>query len=158
MSKKSLDYKDWLLVLKIKNQGKHFTDEGKEVIGLIANRMNNNRLSTSKFSKGENKDVANLDQRIFNLLSTPSNYELQADGKIFIKSSGISLKGRGNISVIAIDEKGEVQHNFDSLKNCALFFKVGSRTIGRRLDKGSVFEYNGEKLVLKRDVSGLDFG
>lgn len=158
LSKKSLDYEDWKLVLEIKNQGKHFTDEGKEVILLIVNRMNNNRLSTNKISKGEIKYVANLDQRILNLLSTPSNYELQADGKILIKSTGTYLKGRGNISVIAIDEKGDVQHNFGSIKNCALFFKVDSRTIIRRLDKGSIFEYNGENLVLKRDVSDLKLG
>nr|ATI20449.1 LAGLIDADG endonuclease [Juglanconis juglandina] len=175
LSKKFLDYEDWKLVLEIKNQGKHFTEEGKEVILILVNRMNNNRLSTSKIDKGEIKYVAaaNLDKRILNLLSTPSNYELQADGKILIKSTGSYLKGRGNISVIAIDEKGEVQHNFGSIKNCALFFKVDpsgasfagyrggaapSRTIIRRLDKGSIFEYNGVNLVLKRDVSDLKFG
>lgn len=160
LSKKSFDYEDWKWVLEIKNQGKHFTDEGKEVILLIVNRMNNNRLSTSKILKDETKYVAaaNLDQRILNLLSTPSNYELQADGKIFIKSTGTYLKGRGNISVIALDEKGEVKDNFSSIKNCAFFFKVDSRTIIRRLDKGSLFEYNGENLVLKRDVSDLKIG
>lgn len=81
LSKKSLDYQDWKLVLEIKNLGQHFTEEGKEVISLIINRMNNNRLSTSKISKDETKYVANLlDKRVLNLLSRPSNYELQADG------------------------------------------------------------------------------
>lgn len=75
-----------------------------------------------------------------------------------IKSSGTYLKGRGNISVIALDEKGEVKFNFSSIKNCALFFKVDSRTIIRRLDKRGIFEYNGVNLVLKRDVSDLKLG
>ena len=132
--------------------------------------MNNNRLSTSKISKDETKDVANLDKRVLNLISRPSNYELQADGKILIKSTGTYLKGRGNISVIALDKKGEVKFNFSSrlrrfqsktpgsIKNCALFFKVDSRTIIRRLDNRSIFEYNGVNLVLKRDVSDLKLG
>jgi len=46
--KKKLDYLDWKLILAIKNQGKHFTDEGKELISLISKRMNNNRLSTNQ--------------------------------------------------------------------------------------------------------------
>jgi hypothetical protein len=118
--------------------------------------MNNNRLSTSRVNQDKTTGLCNLNERIFNLLSTPSNYELQADGKILIKSLGIYLKGRGNISVIALDEKGEVKFHFSSIKNCALFFNVDSRTIIRRLDKGSILEYKGENLVLKRDISDLN--
>lgn len=43
LSKKEKDYLDWKLILNILKQ-KHFTEEGKELIALIANRMNNNRL------------------------------------------------------------------------------------------------------------------
>lgn len=156
LSKKFLDYQDWKLVLEIKNQGKHFTEEGKELISLIVNRMNNNRLSTRKIDNNDILDFTNLDERVFKLLSTPSNYELQGDGKILIKSLGTYLKGRGNISIIAQDENGDVKFNFSSIKNCALFFNVDSRTIIRRLDKGTLLEYNGQNLLLKRDVSDLN--
>ena len=115
--------------------------------------MNNNRLSTLKVgsSNRDSLEKANIDKRTLNLLSSPSNYELHADGKIFIKSLGCYLKGRGNIGVLALDEKGELMFNFNSIKDCALFFNVHSRTIIRRLDKGTMFEYNGKNLVLKRD-------
>lgn len=47
LSKKEKDYKDWRLILNIIREGKHFIDEGKELISLIAKGMNNNRLSTN---------------------------------------------------------------------------------------------------------------
>ena len=46
LSKKELDYNDWKLILTLKNQGKHFIEEGKELILSISKRMNRNRLST----------------------------------------------------------------------------------------------------------------
>lgn len=98
LSKKELDYQDWKLILRLKNQGKHFMDEGKEVIFLIANGMNNNRLSTNLPKKGTNLSLSSEDiqKKAIELLSLPSNYELQSDGKILIKSSGSYLEGRGN--------------------------------------------------------------
>ena len=47
LSKKELDYQDWKLILNIKLQGKHFTDEGKEIIYLLFSGMNEKRLSTN---------------------------------------------------------------------------------------------------------------
>jgi len=149
LSKKELDYKDWKLILNIKNQGKHFTDEGKELISLISQRTNRNRLSTNLTKPGE----INIQERVLNLLASPSNYEIKPDGKIWIKSLGVYLKGRGNISVEALDEKGILIDSFSSIKECALFFGVSERTIIRRLDKGSFFEYNGKNLVFKREVA-----
>jgi hypothetical protein len=55
-----------------------------------------------------------LEKRVLNLLSSPSNYELQPDGKILIKSLGTYLKGRGNVGVRVSDEKGELVYNFNS--------------------------------------------
>lgn len=67
LSKKEKDYQDWRLILNIKNQGLHFTDEGKELIFLISKRMNLNRLSTNILeSKSE---TISLDERVSKLLS-----------------------------------------------------------------------------------------
>lgn len=96
--------------------------------------MNNYRLSTSLKSQIGSLDP-NLTTRALNLISSPSNYEIQADGKVLIKSSGTYLKGRGNIGVLAIDEKGVEIFNFNSIESCASFFNVHSRTINRRLDR-----------------------
>lgn len=157
LSKKELDYQDWKLILRLKNQGKHFMDEGKELISLIANGMNNNRLSSNLPNKGTNLSLNSEDikKKAIELLSLPSNYELQSDGKILIKSSGSYLKGRGNVGVKVLDEEGKLIFNFNSIKDCALFFNVHSRTIIRKLDKGNTLEFNGQILVFKREVSLL---
>ena len=126
----------------------HFTDEGKEVISLITKRMNNKRLSTNLAH--ENSSFKGINERVLKLLSSPSNYELQPNGKILIKSLGIHLKGRGNVGVKVLDETGEILYNFNYIKECALFFNVHSRTINRKLEKGSFIEFNGKRLVLKR--------
>lgn len=152
LSKKELDYKDWKIILNIKNQGKHFTEE---IISLIVNKMNRRRLTTNlknPLSYAENEEN-NLQERIFNLLSSPSNYEIHLNGKIWIKSSGIYLKGRGNLEVEVFNEKEELVYNFSSIKECAQFFNVSDRTINRKLDNGTLIEFNGNKLILKCKVS-----
>lgn len=170
LSKKQQDYKDWKLILNIINQGKHFTEEGKEIISLIIKGINSNRLSTNLVSPPLKEEEANLvdiekrnsnssridiKERALKLLSSPSNYELQPVGKILIKSSGTYLKGRGNVGVKVLDEKGELIFSFSSINECALFFNVHSRTINRRLSQGSFIEYEGKKFLFKREVSLL---
>jgi hypothetical protein len=117
--------------------------------------MNNNRLSTNlaSLSKEEVYSENSIRERILKLLESPSNYEMQSDGKILIKSSGTYLKGKGNIGVIVLDENGELVYNFSSIKEAALFFNVHSRTIIRRLEKNSSIDVNGKNLVFKRKIS-----
>ena len=110
LSKKEFDYQDWKLILNIINQGKHFTAEGKEVISLITKRMNNKRLSTNLTH--EDSSFNSINERVLKLLSSPSNYELQPNGKILIKSLGIHLKGRGNVGVNVLDETAPEGPNF----------------------------------------------
>jgi len=176
LSKKKKDYQDWRLILSIIKQGKHFTGEGKALIFLIAKRMNNNRLSSNlDYGKlpGQTTTLSNklsqasydskeeewnyeisIQERASKLLESPSNYEVQPDGKILIKSLGTYLKGRGNIGVRVLDENGGLVYEFSSIKECALFFDVHSRTIIRRLDNGGSFiEFKGKKLVFQRVVS-----
>lgn len=158
LSKKEEDYKHWKLILNIINQGKHFTDEGKELISLIAVRkraMNNNRLTSNLSLTCDPLDSSSfmeVKERVLKLLSSLSNYELQPDGKILIKSSATYFKGRGNVGVKVLDEEGELIYSFNSIKDCALFFNVHSRTINRRLGNGSFVEFNGKNLVFKREV------
>lgn len=76
-------------------RNQHFIEEGKELILAISKRMNRNRLSTVTTQPSAN----NIQERVLNLLAAPSNYEIQPDGKILIRSSGVYLKGRGNISL-----------------------------------------------------------
>jgi len=151
LSKKEKDYQDWRLILDILKQGKHFTDEGKELITLIAKNMNNNRLSTNLASKMCSSET--IQERALKLLESPSNYEIQPDGKILIKSTGTYFKGRGNVSVKALGESDELVYKFSSILECAQFFGVHSRTINRKLDNGNYIEFKGKNLVLKRELS-----
>lgn len=77
-----------------------------------------------------------------------------------IKSYGTHFKGRGggNIGVRALDENGKLIHDFSSIKECALFFNVHSRTIIRKLENGSFMNddvVNGINLSLKRKISDV---
>jgi len=149
LSKKELDYIDWKWILAIKNQGKHFTDEGKELISLISKRTNRNRLSTNLAKPS----VIDLQVRVSNLLASPSNYDIHPDGKIWIKSSGVYLKGRGNVAIKVLDDKGILIYSFDSIKQCAIFFGVSDRTINRRLSEASFVQIKGQNLIFKRYVT-----
>lgn len=133
ISKKKLDYRDWKLILNIKSQGKHFTAEGKNVIYLISKRMNKNRLSTNTklkslslahSTKGEGMVENYIEEKILSLLNEPSNYEIHPNGKIWIKSIGAYLKGRGNIKLEVLDDRGLLYNSFNSIKECAIFLKL----------------------------------
>ena len=66
---------------------------------------------------------------------------------------GGKLLGRKlKVGVRVLDEKGELAYSFNTLKECAEFFAVHSRTINRRIVKGSIIEFNGKNLVFKREV------
>lgn len=119
--------------------------------------MNNYRLSTSITPLLCKEDGSQVDvkERALKLLSSPSKYEVQAVallGKIKIKSLGTYLKGRGNVGVNVLDVKGEIVFKFNSIKDCALFFNVHTRTINRRLENGSLVEYNNQNFVFQREM------
>src|SRR5690606_30605438 len=96
-------------------------EEGKELISAISKGMNRNRLSTVTTQSGTDNL---LQQRVLNFLATPSNYEVQPDGKILVKSTGKYLKGRGNIGIEVFDDNGLKINNFHSIIECASFFGV----------------------------------
>lgn len=163
LSKKKYDYNDFKTIFLLKKEGKHHLLEGKNLILLLCNRMNNNRLTTKTYDEKINilstcgLDIVKttLDNQISELMSLPSNYEKMLDGKILIKSSGLYLKGRGNVSVNVINDKSEVIYHFNSIKECALFFNVHSRSVIRWLDHGESKPQliKGMFLIFKRESS-----
>ena len=52
-SKKELDYLYWKTILKVKELGMHYTDEGVKLIDKILSQMNINRLSTNSKPKAD---------------------------------------------------------------------------------------------------------
>ncbi len=149
LSKKELDYLDWKIVLSLKQKGWHLTEEGKKIITSICNRMNSNRFSTNL----KIKDIDEyLDNKISSLLSQPSNLEVHSNGKIFIKSMGVYLKGHlpPSKKIEVFDEQGQLVNTFESIKSCSIFFNVSERVIISRADSGNNFFYNNKNYTVKR--------
>ena len=44
LSKKELDYRDWKVVLNLRNLGLHYTKDGSKVLGQIYNQINNDSI------------------------------------------------------------------------------------------------------------------
>lgn len=133
MSKKKNDYEDWKKILILKSEGKEYIKEGRDIINLILSRMNQNRLFTKLIKAKLPND---LDKRRNNLLNAPSNLEKLENGKLLIKSLGISLKPGRPVSVNVINNTGIVINSFNTIKDCAQFFNMSMTSFCRKLDKG----------------------
>lgn len=128
LTKKSLDFKDWSIIVNITYLGYHSLSEGKELIDLIKSCMNNHRLN-----KVIDNDVYNLIQdKLKFLLSLPSPYEVK-NGILFIRGTDKLVSKKFKIEVI--DNKGKVQY-FSSISECSLNLNISSKVIKNSLIKG----------------------
>lgn len=141
LSKKELDYSDWKTILKIKELGLHFTDDGKDLIDFLLGQMNNNRLSTCK-SPGVKKTFTSVE--IESILNKSSNYELQEDGRILIKSSNKYSFSRKSLKVTLIDSQGSIFKIFNSKSSCAEFLGISSHTVTKTIEKKRPIYFNGK--------------
>jgi hypothetical protein len=71
-------------VLKLKELGYHYTEEGLKLMSIINNQMNSRRLSTNTVGKEAELVVDRkfLDVEIDKLLRAPSNFEIKENGRI----------------------------------------------------------------------------
>jgi len=176
LSKKRLDYRDWVSILRLRINGQHFTEEGQLLIPLIAQSMNNGRLSTNKakptlsnspcfplalFSQHsrenkenqENKEYSkSINLRLQSLLNSPSNYAVQADGRTLIVSMGTYLPNSGGVELY--DEVvGVLFNSFTTQADCASFLELSRSTVSRWLIKGRTFEFKGKLLRIQRKAN-----
>ena len=145
-SKKEKDFQDWKAILNIRNLGLHYTEKGVEVINLILNQMNSNRLS-SKSRSTPVIDRALLQMDIEKLLMEGSNFEEKEDGRIFIKSLNRYLPP-ANIGVEVKDKDGLVLNTFASLSDCAKYLGVPRSTATRRLRKSKPLLVKGKLIYI----------
>ena len=124
-TKKELDYKDWKTIFKIKELDLHYTKEGKYLIDFILGQMNNNRLSTYKLSQTK-RTFSFIEIEFF--FNRSSNYEIQKDGRIIIKSSSKYSWSRKSIKILLKDSQGLT---FNSRASCAYFLGVSSFTVAK---------------------------
>lgn len=124
-SKKELDYLDWKTVLKLKELGLHYTDEGLNLIDKILSQMNVSRLSSNLKPKA---DRTSLLKDINRLLAGESNFEVR-NGRIFIKSLNKYYSDPKAVKVQLQDKDGNTKQTFDSLSSCGRFLGVYPATI-----------------------------
>jgi hypothetical protein len=148
-SKKFLDFQDWVLVFKLREQGHHYTDKGLRLIELILSQMNNNRLSTSKLVR---VDRALLHADIDRMLSGPSNYEIKED-RIYIKSLNKYLSSpKAKVVQLVDNHSGETLQTFTSLTACAKSLGMAQSTVWVKYTKAESFLFNGKLVKIKREV------
>lgn len=129
-SKKESDFKDWVIILQLKERYFQYKENGIEIIELIISQMNNRRLSTNNTQKVD-RDL--LDKLIAKLFNEPSNFEIK-NGKFWIKSLN-KFKLGGNFvkpaPIQLIDYNGTVLVTFLTQKECAEHLGKTPLTIAR---------------------------
>lgn len=162
-TKKILDFQDWVAILKLKELGHHYHDTGRDLIYLILDQMNNNRLSSAaphaglegRESKNNENNREDLKLKINNLLAAPSNLKL-INGRTYIISeqryinSGKSKPTNNTLSLIDQQNESTIR-NFLSQAECAKYFGVSEATISNRLKKGLTFNHDGKLVFLRRE-------
>lgn len=148
-SKKFLDFQDWVLIFKLKEQGHHYTDEGLRLIELITSQTNNNRLSTTKAAK---IDRGLLHADIQRVLSGQSNYENRGD-RIYIKSLDRFLtSSKAKVVQLIDDHSGETIKTYSSLTACAKSLGMPQSSVWVKYTKGESFLLKGSLVKIKRVV------
>jgi len=151
-SKKEKDYQDWKTILRLKQLGLHYTDEGIRVINLILNQMNLKRLSSSNSVK---VDKESLNKSIVNLLNGPSNIETHEDGRIFVKSLNryFNQAARDKIQVEVKDESGLTVNIFDSITSCAKYYNVSRSSLQWKLKNNKLATINVKDTTYRVHIS-----
>jgi hypothetical protein len=150
-SKKELDYKDWITVLKLKNLGLNYTGEGVRVITLILNQMNSYRLSTNS-EKLDEDQLKLLQIDIEKLLNGPSNLEVKEDGRVFIKSLNRYASGGVKIKVELYDKDGLIFKSFDSITTCANFLGLSITTVRNKIQKDQTVLIDNQEFKIKKKI------
>lgn len=150
LTKKSLDYSDWVDVLQIRLKGLHLLPEGSRIIEKIIGQMNDNRLSTSGKPLVD-RDL--LKASINKLLSiSPAVYEIKQDGRIWdiSKNRFIGTKTGIRQPVQLISPDGEIIQTFTTRAACGKFLGFSTTTIRSKLDKNEPVLFEGKLYSLRK--------
>ena len=135
LTKKSLDFKDWSIIVEITYYGYHTLQEGIELINLIKSNINNFRLKNySNLNYTENKDL--IEKKLKNLLSLPSPYEMK-NGILFIRGTEKLVSKVFKIRIE--DTKGKIQY-FRNITECSLNLNISTKIIKNCLISGNPYK------------------
>ena len=110
--------------------------------------MNRGRMSTNI----PPKLPYDLDGRIQKLLMAPSNYIVLNNGKIKIKSSYTKKKPKVGVKIEVSYSNGELFGSFNSITECAEYFKSTRRIISNRLKTGKILRFENNNYLLRRVI------
>lgn len=128
LTKKSLDFEHWSMIVNITYYGYHTLDKGKELIHLIKSNMNNFRLNPD-FITNYDQNKALMEEKLNYLLSLPSPYE-KKEGILFLRGTDKLVSKFFKIKVE--DTNGKVQY-FTSISECSLNLNIASKIIKNSL-------------------------
>nr|WDS46421.1 LAGLIDADG homing endonuclease [Cyathus striatus] len=149
-SKKLKDFNDWSIIVNLYYLGYHLKPEGQLFITEIKNRFNNCRLSnniknlTSSLEIPNNNssfDSLSFDNRLKNILLTPSPYEILKGVRV---KRGTTNLVSARVKIIAIDNLNN-QTIYSSIKECSIKLGLDRATIKTCLIKGE--EYKNYKFI-----------
>lgn len=148
-TKKHLDFLDWTTILKLKDLGLHYSDDGLELIKKIMSQMNSKRLSSLDLSK-INRDSLELEiSEILNNANS-SNYEIR-EGRVWIKSLNRFQSQFKGVPIKLFDSEGNLLAIYPSLLKCSKEMGILRHTLMYRLKNNNTFEYKGKLVYLKKE-------
>jgi hypothetical protein len=134
-SKKYLDYKNWVIIVKLNYLGLHLNSRGKELINNLKLGMNNNRLSTLK---GINKKPIISQETIFEVLALEPLYKTINFERINIATNK-PIHSRRAYFIIVTDSDNNILR-FNSLIDCSKALGTSKYFILKHLDTGKEFK------------------
>jgi hypothetical protein len=142
-TKKFKDYQDFKLLVKLIYQGKHLIPEGKKLIYSIANRMNNNRLTTNINSLNNFVDETHI-KNIFNLKPL---FEKDLEGRVI---NVLTNKYIRSVYIIEVTLPNGETIKFHNATNLANFFNINDSLVSGRIKDGKLFKTNKGLIKIRR--------
>jgi hypothetical protein len=144
-SKKQYDYRDWKILIKLRELGHNYSEGGLKVMDLIINQMNLRR----KFINGKLEDNVSLQNMIDELLNNP-NILITPEGKKYIISLGRYKKDGAPTNLILKDENGLILESFDSVNKCGKFLGISIYKVNKYLDEKKFIIYKNKKCLIQK--------
>jgi hypothetical protein len=129
-TKKHRDYLDFRTIAFLLLHGKHLTKEGKKLICMLGDTMNNNRLSTNSNPLTLNVFTSS---KLDSLIKSNPLIKIDYQGRAFIKEENKYIRSTYIIEVTLPDYTISY---FPNGTSCAEALKVSNNTITQRLNDG----------------------
>nr|YP_010727788.1 homing endonuclease [Leptographium wingfieldii]WDZ67425.1 homing endonuclease [Leptographium wingfieldii]WDZ67472.1 homing endonuclease [Leptographium wingfieldii]WDZ67519.1 homing endonuclease [Leptographium wingfieldii]WDZ67565.1 homing endonuclease [Leptographium wingfieldii]WDZ67611.1 homing endonuclease [Leptographium wingfieldii] len=150
-TKKYKDFLDFKALAMLIFQGKHLTDNGKELMIKLSNTMNDNRLSTNPSPKILDTKTQFGREALDLLIKSDPLISIDSEGRAMVISENKYIRSTYVIKVYFLN--GTVSY-FTSGTSCAKSLHVSNDTITKRLNDGKPVK-NKEGLVVAQSIQRI---